>query len=499
MIFLTNRTAMKVQLNRKLKNQLAWELKFFTLLTGLSLLLAGPVHATAGQTTAGNVSVKSAVTAFPGAEGHGSGTPGGRGGKVCKVTSLNDSGTGSLREAISIEGPRTVVFEVSGTIRLKSPLLVEDGNLTIAGQTAPGDGICLAGYGMEVHADDVVIRYIRIRPGSAVMENENRSALLIEGCRNVVIDHCSISWASGGMAVIRDSTGICMQWCILGESLPVNRPDPGLLIHLPAGGEVSIHHNLFQRVGFGAPRLTGKNMVIDFRNNVVQGSDTRGGFDFEASLSTLVLAGNVFLQAGFPAFSMKAENGKAYVSDNRVEGQSSGDAGFLLPGDVPVLDSDDFLPEVTTFTPEEARIVVLSLAGASIRRDSADREFINYTQNQGPLTERDFSDPGTWPVLAQKMPVRDSDEDGIPDYWERVKGTEISQPDASADRDRDGRTNLEEYINSLVPAEHVPAGENGPKPRNPLEISLGLIAAVVSAILGVKLFAYLTKDRFHWK
>src|SRR5436309_2894917 len=131
-----------------------------------------------------------ATPAFPGAEGFGARTPGGRGGKVIFVRNLNDSGPGSFREAVMAKGPRTVLFRVSGLITLKSPIQIVEPYLTIAGQTAPGDGICLRGNEVSVRTHDVIIRFMRFRPGD-ISEGEPDGLDIMENSRNVIVDHCS--------------------------------------------------------------------------------------------------------------------------------------------------------------------------------------------------------------------------------------------------------------------------------------------------------------------
>ncbi len=449
--------------------------------------------------------------AFPGAEGHARyTTTGGRGGKVYHVTKLTDDGSkGTLRYAVRKSGVRTVVFDVSGTIELKSDLVISYPDITIAGQTAPGDGICLKNYQLKIDADNVIVRFIRCRMGEE--QGAEKDAMEGQGHSNVIIDHCSMSFSTDECASFYDNTNFTLQWCFIAESLKAS-------IHVKGnhgyggiwGGKgASFHHNILAHHDSRNPRMCGSRYSaradlekVDFRNNVIYNwGQTNSGYAGEGGSYNFV---NNYYKPG-PAtkksivariFAPNADDGtnqqlkgvwgKFYVDGNYVDGSCAYDNVQSGADRIAATNADNWngihpdtrnaeLPaegiksttafdagDVTTHTAQVAYEKVVALAGASLRRDTQDARIAGeilageYTYT-GSVTEQKgiidlTSDVGGWPELLSTTPEDDSDGDGIPDVWEKANGLDPDDDTDGAElwSDGSGYTALEVYLHSLV-------------------------------------------------
>jgi pectate lyase len=431
----------------------------------LIVLFAGLISALA--------SAPSSLPAFPGAEGCGSFTPGGRGGTVYEVTTLEDSGPGSLRDAVS-QGNRTIVFRISGTIELKRPLRVAQPFITIAGQTAPGDGICLRNCAFQISTHDVIVRFIRSRMGDASRQ-EDDSISILNGCKDVILDHCSATWSvDEGLSTSGNDSDITVQWCLIAEALAGSIHSKGAHGYgslARANGPVSWHHNLWAHNDSRNPRLgdnygNGARPAFDVRNNVIYDyGNTCSGLT--QGVFTVNYVGN-YIRPGpsstakFPIHIGAESDIRFYLRDNVMTGNDAlteNNAKFIdaleINGkqQVRIVDKPFEAPPVATVSAQEAYHAVLAAAGACKPvRDPADARIIsNVRAGKGKIINSQ-EEVGGWPTLKSLPAPADSDHDGMPDEWEKAHGLNPNDPsDAQADPDRDGYTNLEEYLNGSDP------------------------------------------------
>lgn len=383
------------------------------------------------------------IAAFPGAYGAGRYTKGGAGGKVLVVNSLKDDGSeGTFRWAVEQKGARTIVFAVSGIIELQRELKIQEGDLTIAGQTAPGDGICLKNHSLVLNADNVIVRFIRCRMGDEALtgsEADGSDAFWGRGYSNIIIDHCSMSWSTDECASFYNNKNFTMQWCIIAESLTKSQHTKGDHGYggIWGGSPATFHHNLLAHHSNRTPRLDGSRSSglpdeekVDLRNNVIYNWGGEGAYGGQGGSYNFV---NNYYKPG-PYFNNDEEGKKsssyyrvftAYADDgsNDSKNELGVYGSFYFSGnyfDASVLTDtkkkqniekvnadnsmgmkakNDFIsidkllssseyaitPDAAEFTQsaEDAYEAVLSYAGASLKRDAVDERIVRNVREGG--------------------------------------------------------------------------------------------------------------------
>lgn len=450
--------------------------------------------------------------AFPGAEGFGRYTTGGRGGAVYHVTTLEDTGDkGSFRWACNQKGKRTIVFDVSGTIYLNSALSLRNGDVSILGQTAPGDGICIADYPFTIHADNVIIRFMRFRLGNYNVANHEGDGLGGMDQANIVVDHCSVSWSIDECLSVYGSRNISVQWNIVSQSLVNSGHSKGAHGYGGnwGGSGASYHHNLMAHHTSRTPRLgprpgTQTDERMDMRNNVIYNWGGNGCYGGEGMNINIVnnyykpgpgtLTRNATIQRRIAAPGIRTSEytghntsnpnqwdvmwhvwGKYYVvgnvnsrfsdvtNDNWTYGvynqiDASGNDGTYTQAtkDTMRIDAPISYGYVTTHTADKAYEKVVEYAGASYKRDSHDAYIADDVRNGvashcAPGTTTGFIDnqeqAGGWPELASTAAPVDTDGDGMPDEWEKENGLD---PNNADDRNKYNLDSRRYYTNLEV-------------------------------------------------
>lgn len=435
--------------------------------------------------------------AFPGAEGFGRYVTGGRGGKVYHVTNLNDAGEGSLRWALNQNGAKTIVFDVSGTIHLKSSLDISKGNVTIAGQTAPGDGICVADYPMQIKTNNVIVRYMRFRLG-----NKNVQVNGADGWdgfggfdqSDIIVDHCSVSWSIDECLSIYGNKNTTVQWCLVAQSLQDAGHSKGSHGYGGnwGGSGASFHHNLMAHHESRVPRLgprytTQLDERMDMRNNVFYnycGNGCYGGEAMNVNIvnnyykpgpgtaqigttkqeriaglgirtesyitsypdyaPTLHVWGKYFVEGNVnPKYNAVTNDNWQYGIYNQINASSNdGLYNEEVKDSIRLSQPIDYVV-TTTHTAEQAYEKVLAYAGASLHRDTFDDLMVNDTREG----------LATYTGAGNHKGIIDSQEDNRPadasDDWSAWPT--LNSAPAPADTDRDGMPDDWEAANGLNP------------------------------------------------
>jgi hypothetical protein len=428
--------------------------------------------------------------AFPGAEGYGRFAAGGRGGRVLKVTSLNDSGPGSLRAAVEASGPRTVVFDVSGRIVVKSKLNIRDPYLTIAGQTAPGKGICISNYNMGLLGNhDCIIRFMRVRPGNTA--GVTLDGMGLASCDHSIIDHCSISWTQDESFSSRGAKNITLQRTLISEALNVaghkkyeKGKEHGYAASI-SGDIGSFHHNLLAHcagrnwsLAGGLDKATRHAGRLDIRNNVVYNwghRTTDGGAKevnfvnnyYKPGAATKVFHVLMAEREAVPAFGPQMYFADGNVMEGHFDETEKLAGVFERRGEPHknwIVDEPFYESHVATTSAEAAFEDVLSDVGCNQPvLDDHDARVIDETLHgearyKGSITGHpglpdSQEDVGGWDDYGNETRTKDwdADNDGLPTWWEKLTGLNSASPsedfsDANGDPDQDGYTNLEDYL-----------------------------------------------------
>jgi len=440
------------------------------------------------------------VKAFPSAEGFGAEALGGRGGRVIEVTNLNDSGEGSLRAAMEASGPRICVFRVSGTITFESAIRVESPYLTVAGQTSPG-GVQVRGNGQPEGdwgvwcvngAHDIILRHLRVRTGSNMKHDAGNNILFYgtaePGVRDVIVDHCSVSWGSDTQLDWYGSylDRATFQWnivseCFMGQHIGGNQGPKN----------ITLHHNLYANLGSRTPLMQHAD-VFDFRNNVIYNwggnngsvfgqfalntsafgnvvsnlwlAGPRGGYPYlnvgnggpvridgsqaDAGGTRLYLAGNWGPKS--PAGSDDDWSGHGVNTWDYYELNHDGDTHLVDPAQYAAAEPLAAPPVAMDPLPDLLDKVLASVGASRPSRDTVDQRVIDSVRDGGDTYRPELMDQ--WPDLAigAPAPPPDTDHDGMPDAWEAAHGLDPGDADDGPAFAANGYTNVENYLNELA-------------------------------------------------
>ncbi|MBD2867093.1 pectinesterase family protein [Paenibacillus arenilitoris] len=396
--------------------------------------------------------------AFPGAEGGGKYTTGGRGGDVYEVTTLADSGPGSLREAVSA-GNRTVVFRVGGVIELESPLKIIGDNLTIAGQTAPGEGVTVIGYPTTFEGNNLIMRYMRFRLGDLNVTEADSFGGRYK--KDIIIDHSSFSWSVDEVFSPYGNENVTVQWSIIANAMHISRHAKGRHGYggIWGGKNTSFHHNLIAHNSSRNPAFdsTAGN-AHDFRNNVVYNWGFFASYGGKGAVTNMI---NNYYKPGPETEVIRFMNaettGSYYIDGNVMDGypELAADnwAGVHTYPDYVKLESPaPFANPLPTESAEEAYEAVMRSAGAILpKRDAVDASVIQDVVNRTGTHINSQNEVGGYPIMEPvESALEDEDHDGMPSGWESANGLNPNDPDDRNLANEEGYTNLELYLNGIA-------------------------------------------------
>ena len=437
--------------------------------------------------------------AFPGAEGFGKYTTGGRGGKVYVVNNLEDKGPGSFREAAEAKGKRIIVFALSGTIHLESKLSIK-GDATIAGQSAPGDGICLADNSVSLGGDNIIVRYLRFRMGDKYQKggmvdgNGGDDAFGAARRNKIIVDHCSMSWSTDEVCSVYMGDSTTLQWNIISEPLNYSyhfeTGDKDYEHHgyggIWGGSHLTAHHNLFAHCLSRNPRFNGTRLgatqeFADFRNNLIYDWGHNNIYGGEAGYYNIVnnyykygpsTTNSVRFRIVNPSKTETLPFGKWYVNGNYVDEAKDVSDNNWLGAHMPKEASEEDKKATIIDNPHPAEAIpvqsavdayedILRNVGASYRRDTLDERIVSEVKyRKGRIIDVQGGFPhGTeyaltvnaWPTLRSKPALADTDRDGMPDEWEIKNGLNPKDAaDAAGFKLNKSYTNVEVYLNGLL-------------------------------------------------
>ena len=444
-----------------------------------------------------------AVLAFPGAQGGGAGSLGGRGGSVCEVTTLEDSGANSLRDCLTRKGPRTVVFRVAGTIHLLSGIRINEPYLTVAGQAVPGGGILLSGKKMPgesmifIYAHDVQVRYIRLRigtgPGHSPGPKTGCAGIFIgnQDVYNVILDHVSISWTDNKPITIWANYGpgvhnVTVQWSMSNEGISGHAVGPGTGNSnqtTAAFTDIDFHHNFLSNHTHRLPETAQKS--LRWVNNIVynwsyfasaalgaQQSDFIGniykagplyrdaqkyelhfsdvGNEWDSGSPSIYLLGNKGPHQPNPA-------GDQWAMANRIPSENGEEMGPVpanwrrsapLPAETYPIVANNVNELEDTLLPTVGDSQRLDCNGNWVSiRDSVDTRLVKEYKTGGGIIPTSETLVGGFPTIDPGTACVDSDHDGIPDAWETAHGLNPKNPSDAGKLNSDGYTNLEHFLN----------------------------------------------------